>query len=187
MVRRHYLAFILLPLLVLPVSSVYAQSSVGNDTVRTPGALTDQSPGWSAPDLSGLTPDAVQGPPTPANIYAIVGMDEHQLLQYVAAYRAHMASTWRSRLAVVSAVKMMDRAERASDGDAYRYYELAAARLWAEVSAQDTGFDATLGTILHKEQLQRYRKWKDQWVRATRMQQRIDASTAIADSAENPG
>jgi hypothetical protein len=77
--------------------------------------------------------------------------------------------------------------EQASDGDAYRYYQLATARLWAEVSAQDTGFDGILGTILHKEQLQRYRKWKDQWLRATRVQQRLEASTAMADSAGDPG
>ncbi len=179
MVRWHYLALALLPFLALPVSSARAQDSVS--------ALTGESRRWSVPDLTGLTPDALQGPPTPANIYAIVGMDEHQLLQYLAAYRAHMASTWRSRLAVVSAVKMMDRAERASDGDAYRYYQLATARLWAEVSAQDSGFDGTLGTILRKDQLQRYPKWKDHWIRATRMQQRLDATTAMADSAANPG
>jgi hypothetical protein len=107
-----------------------------------------------------LTPDALQGPPTPVTLYAIAALDRDQLSRYTAAYRAHMSATWDARYGVASAVKLLDQAVTQRDEDAARYYSAVADRLWSRVVEEDRGFDDVVAALLRKDQQKRYREWK---------------------------
>lgn len=146
---------------------------------------TAQATSQQIEDLAGptaFTPDALQGPPTPAVTSVITGMDERRMEQYVAAYRAHMAATWTTRWSLVSSVRMLDRAMENSDEDAARYYHVLAEQLWRKVSAQDTAFDISLSAILREDQLQRYRRWKQAWLRAAEAQRRMEGASGSGGS-----
>lgn len=123
-----------------------------------------------------LTADALQGPPNPATMYALTGMSDGQMTQYLAAYRAHMAATWDVRVATMSALGMMDRALRNADAERVRYYGLVLDGLWGRLRAQDQGFGVALGSILERKQLETYHAWRTAWERGTRAQQRLQVS-----------
>lgn len=97
-----------------------------------------------------LTADALQGPLTP-----------------------HMAATWNTRYALMSALRMLERAVGSSDSHAEGYYHVITDQMWRQVRLQDESFELALGTILHEPQLQRYRTWMATWHRGTQVQQRL--------------
>jgi hypothetical protein len=136
------------------------------------GARADTESGRSGPAL--LTPDALQGPPTPATMYAIATLDAGQLNHYLAAYRAHMEATWDARYGVASAVRLLNQAADRGDGDAARYYTAVTGRLWTQVLAQDRTFDDVVETMLRKDQRRRYREWKERLARGAAEQGRLE-------------
>jgi hypothetical protein len=139
---------------------------------RLQGAKADTESGRSGAAL--LTPDALQGPPTPAAMYAIVTLDADQLNRYLAAYRAHMEATWDARSGVASAVRLLNRAVDQRDEDAARYYTALTERLWTQVAAQDRSFDDVVNTMLRKDQRRRYRDWMDRLARGAAEQGRLE-------------
>jgi hypothetical protein len=136
------------------------------------GARADTEPGRSGATL--LTPDALQGPPTPAAMYAIATLDGDQLNRYLAAYRAHMGATWDARSGVASAVRLLNRAVDQRDEDAARYYTTLTGRLWTQVVAQDRSFDDVVNTMLRKDQRRRYQEWKERLARGEAEQGRLE-------------
>lgn len=171
-------------------SSARAQLGTGDGLRPAPpdftAAVRQRAERQSSTQPAVLTPDAIQGPPTPALIYSIVGMDDPQLVRYVAAYRAHMAATWDTRWGLMSALRAMDRAAQRSDADALRYYQLTAGALWRSLRTQDQDFESSLGSILHPDQLRRFRSWRDAWLRGALLQQRIASQRAIAEGIVDP-
>lgn len=123
-----------------------------------------------------LTPDALQGPPTPATMYAIAALDHDQLYRYAAAYRAHMNATWDARYGVASAVKLLNRAVERRDEDAARYYGAIADRLWSRVVEEDRGFDEVVQALLRKGQRKEYREWKRRLAKGEAEQGRLDGA-----------
>lgn len=180
----------LVPVLVLGSTfagaEARAQATGGNVLQNAPVPTSEQSREGthSQPNAAGaaLTPDGLQGPPTPAVMYAVAGLDDRQLAQYLGAYRAHMAATWNTRYAVMSSLQMLERAMQNSDSDAVEYYQLLTGQLWQQVRTQDESFDLALGAILHKGQLRRYREWGGAWERGTRVQQRLDPPAASREA-----
>ncbi len=136
------------------------------------GARADTESGRSGAAL--LTPDALQGPPTPAAMYAIATLDADQLNRYLAAYRAHMGATWDARYGVASAVRLLNRAVDLRDEDAARYYTALTERLWTQVVAQDRSFDDEVNGMLRKDQRRRYREWKERLARGAAEQGRLE-------------
>jgi hypothetical protein len=136
------------------------------------GARADTESGRSG--AAPLTPDALQGPPTPAAMYAIAKLDADQLSRYLAAYRAHMEATWDARSGVAGAVRLLNRAVDQRDEDAARYYTALSGRLWTRVTAQDRSFDDVVNTMLQNDQRRRYREWKDRLARGAAEQGRLE-------------
>jgi hypothetical protein len=136
------------------------------------GARADAESGRSGTAL--LTPDALQGPPTPATMYAIAVLDADQLNRYLAAYRAHMGATWDARYGVASAVRLLNRAVDQRKEDAARYYTALAERVWTQVAAQDRSFDDVVNTMLRKDQRRRYQEWKERLARGAAEQGRLE-------------
>jgi hypothetical protein len=136
------------------------------------GARADTESGRSASSL--LTPDALQGPPTPATMYAIATLDAGQLNRYLAAYRAHMGATWDARSGVASAVRLLNRAVDQRNEDAARYYTALTERLWTQLVAQDRSFDEVVNSMLRKDQRRRYQDWKDRLARGAAEQGRLE-------------
>jgi hypothetical protein len=83
-----------------------------------------------------LTPNVLQGPPTPAAMFAITELDPHQLTRYLAAYRDQMGATWDTRYGVASALGMLNKAVARVDEDAARYYGAMAGRLWTRAPSR---------------------------------------------------
>ena len=153
------------------------------DRTWEPAAITALAlpPGESAASAEAgqrLTPDALQGPPTPAMLYAIVSLDRDQLYRYAAAYRAHMSATWETRYGVASAVKLLDRAVEQRDEDAARYYGALTDRLWSRVVEEDRGFDEVVEALLRKGQQKQYREWKRRLARGADEQGRLEGAPA---------
>jgi hypothetical protein len=136
------------------------------------GARADTESGRSGTAL--LTPDALQGPPTPAAMYAIATLDADQLNRYLAAYRAHMGATWDARYGVASAVRLLNRAVDQHNEDAARYYTALTERLWSQVLAQDRSFDDVVTTMLRKDQRRHYKDWKERLARGAAEQGRLE-------------
>jgi hypothetical protein len=181
---RHFLAVLALGTIVGGTES-RAQAPGANVLQNVFPPSLQQSAGESRSDSTeaALTPDALQGPATPAVMYAVVGMNERQLAQYLVAYRAHMAATWNTRYTVMSSLRMLERAVQNADADAERYYQVVTAQLWKQVSSQDQSFDLALAALLTRPQLQRYRDWRTAWQRGTRVQQHLDVAL-IKDGSE---
>jgi hypothetical protein len=142
------------------------------------GARADTESAGSGTAL--LTPDALQGPPTPATMYAIATLDADQLNRYLGAYRAHMGATWDARYGVASAVRLLNRAVDQRDEDTARYYSALAERLWTQVVAQDRSFDDVVSSMLRKDQRRRYREWKDRLAKGA-------AEQGLLERALSPG
>ena len=121
-----------------------------------------------------LTPEALQGPPTPATMYAIALLDADQLNRYLAAYRAHMGATSEARYGVASAVRLLSRAVDQRKEDAARYHTALTERLWAQLAAQDRSFDEVVNTMLRKDQRRRYQDWKERLARGAAEQGRLE-------------
>jgi hypothetical protein len=176
--RDRRLASLLVGLAALTPRSATAQ---GDATLRgwepatitqLQGARADAESGKSGTSL--LTPDALQGPPTPATMYAIATLDPDQLNRYLAAYRAHMGATWDARYGVASGVRLLNRAVDQRDEDAARYYTAFVERLWTQVAAQDRSFDEVVNTMLRKDQRRRYQDWKNRLARGAAEQGRLE-------------
>lgn len=165
-------ALVLAPVLQ---GQVEAQNSGANPLQNVSPAGPGQLTSTGSPRLP-LTADALQGPPNPSTMYALTGMGDSQMTQYLAAYRAHMAATWDVRVATMSALGMMELALRNADADRVRYYGLVLDRLWGRLRAQDQGFGIALGSILERKQLETYYAWREAWERGTRAQQRLQVS-----------
>lgn len=127
-------------------------------------------------ELSPLAPDALQGPPTPAMLYAIASLDRDQLYRYAAAYRAHMSATWDARYGVATAVKLLDQAVEQRDEDAARYYRALTDRLWSLVVDEDRGFDDVVEALLRKGQRKQYREWMQRLAKGADEQGRLDGA-----------
>lgn len=88
--RNRRLASVLLGLVALTPRTVIAQGDAAlrgwepATITQLHGARADTESGRSGTSL--LTPDALQGPPTPATMYAIATLDAGQLNRYIAAY-----------------------------------------------------------------------------------------------------
>jgi hypothetical protein len=177
-VRRFTLVFVLF-LAATPQGQAGAQASGANVLQNIPPEPAEQlgQDAGNRPDgpRLPLTADALQGPPNPATMYALTGMNDGQFAQYLAAYRAHMAATWSTRVATMSALNMMGRAVKNSDAEAVRYYHLLTDQLWAQLRNQDRGFDTALGALLKEKQLESYHRWKAAWERGSRARQRLQA------------
>ena len=145
---------------------------------RLQGARADTESDSSGTTL--LTPDALQGPPTPATMYAIATLDADQLNRYLAAYRAHMGDTWDARYGVASAVRLLTQAVDQRNEDAARYYTALSERLWTKVAAQDRSFDDVVSTMLRKDQRRRYQDWKARLARGA-------AEQGLLERALSPG
>ena len=186
MMRSHHLVPVLVLGSTFAGAEARAQAAGGNVLQNAPVTTSEQprQETQSQPNATGaaLTPDGLQGPPTPAVMYAVAGLDDRQLAQYRGAYPAHMAATWNIRYAVISSLRMLERATQNSDSDAVRYYQLLTGQLWQQVRTQDESFDLALGAILHKGQLKRYREWRGAWERETRAQQRVDAPAGSSEA-----
>lgn len=180
MIRPHPIVPVLVLGTTFAGTEARAQSQGINVLQNAPVATAQQAPGETASQSRrapvALTADALQGPVTPVVMYAVAGLDDVQLAQYLVAYRAHMASTWNIRYAVMSSLRMMDRAVQNSDSDAARYYKVLTTELWQKVRAEDDGFDLALTTILHKGQLRHYRDWRAAGERGTQVQQRLEVA-----------
>jgi hypothetical protein len=165
--------------LAATVGSAQQAPNVGN---YEPAAVTrlGRTVGQDDSSATLLTPDALQGPPTPAAMFAITELDSHQLTRYLAAYRAHMGATWDARYGVASAMGMLNKAVARGDDDAARYYGAAAERLWTRVAEEDHDFDQVVETILRKGQRKQYRAWKEKLARGAAEQGRLE-------SAPSPG
>ncbi len=172
-------------------SSSSAHASVGWSVGSVPSfaavaSAPDQTgmgtmpPAQAVDSTTALTPDALQGPPTPAVAYAVVGMTDAQLARYLAAYRAHMDATRETRWNFLTTLRMLDRATQAANLDAMRSYELRLQQLWPLIRDRDDSFDEGLAGILQRNQYRRYRVWKDAWRRGTRVQRQLDAESALA-------
>jgi hypothetical protein len=176
--RERRLASILVGLAVIAPRQASAQGDTAlrnwepATITQRRGARADTESGRSGSEQ--LTPDALQGPPTPATMYAIAILDADQLNRYLAAYRAHMGATWDARYGVASAVRFLDRAVDQRNEDAARYYTAVAERLWTKVAAQDRSFDDVVNTMLRKDQRRRYQDWKDRLARGAAEQGRLE-------------
>lgn len=168
------------PVLALVVAATFgpqaAAQAPGTNVLQNVSPLPPEQP--TAPETPPvpLTADAIQGPPNPATMYALARLSDTQMAQYLAAYRAHMAATWNTRMATMSALKMLDRAHKNADADAVRYYRVITDQLWRQIRTNDLGFDAALGSILPQHQLASYRDWREAWERGTRAEQRLQLS-----------
>jgi hypothetical protein len=172
----------------IPLAGARAQAPGANPLQNVPavpvGQPQETETKWDKAAAT-FTPDALQGPPTPAVMYAVVGRDDRQLAQYLAAYRAHMAATWNTRYALMSALKMVNRADKNADVDAVRYYEVVARQLWRELSTGDESFDLAASAILRKSQVRRYREWKAAWQHGAQVQQRLDARAGSGEPRDS--
>jgi hypothetical protein len=185
MIRPRSLVAVLILAVAVPNTRARAQARPDNGLQNGPLDFTEQvrqaaaGPQTAAPVA--LTPDALQGPPTPATMYALVGMNDRQLGAYEAAYRAHMAASWDTRWNLVSTLHQLDRAVQDSDADAAQQLRAIVGQLWSQVRTLDEGFDQSLATILEHKQLRRYQEWKQAMQRAWQAQQRVAANSALAD------
>ena len=187
MIRPRSLVAVLAIAVATPIAQGRAQSTPENGLQNAAPDFTEQvrqaAAGPRTTATVTLTPDALQGPPTPAAMYALVGMDDRQLGAYDAAYRAHMAASWDTRWNLVSALHRLDRADQDSDGEAVQQLRAIAGRLWTQVWTLDEGFDQSLGTILERKQLRRYQEWKQAMERATQAQLRLAARSGLANGS----
>jgi hypothetical protein len=167
------LVLILAAALQGPAGAQVSGANVLQNVLSAPAQTHDPTVNRAAGTHLPLTADALLGPPNPATMYALTGMNERQLAQYLAAYQAHMAGTWNTRVATVSASNMMERAMRNSDAGAARYYQLLTDHLWEKLRRQDQGFDIALAALLTPRQLESYRRWRAAWERGSRARQRI--------------
>jgi hypothetical protein len=176
--QRSQRLCMLLGLSALAATSGSAQPASKSAVSYEPAAVTPLGrtarEGASSDTL--LTPDALQGPPTPAAMFAIAELDHHQLTRYLAAYRDHMVATWDTRSGVASALGMLNKAVERGDEDAARYYGTVAGRLWTRVAEQDRGFDQVVETILRKGQRKQYREWKEKLARGAAEQGRLESA-----------
>jgi hypothetical protein len=167
------LVVILAAVLQEPAGAQVSGANVLQNVFPAPAQTRDPTMNRAAGSYLPLTADALLGPPNPATMYALTDMNDRQLAQYLTAYRAHMAGTWNSRVATVSALNMMHRALKNSDAGAARYYQLLTDHLWARLRNQDQGFDIALAALLTPRQLESYRRWRSAWERGSRVRQRI--------------
>jgi hypothetical protein len=185
MIRPRSLIAVLMFAVAVPITRARAQAAPDNGLQNGPLDFTEQvrqaAAGSQAMAHAALTPDALQGPPTPAAMYALVGMNDRQLGAYEAAYRAHMAASWDTRWNLVSTLHQLDRAVQDSDADEAQQLRAIVGQLWSQVRTLDEGFDQSLGTILEHKELRRYQEWKQAMQRAWQAQQRVAASSALAD------
>jgi hypothetical protein len=176
-------AFVLAQVILVP-GRLHAQAQTQDDTLARawePAAITglalpSAKSAAGAPADSRLTPDALQGPPTPAMMYAIASLDRDQLSRYVAAYQVHMSATWDARYGVASAVKLLSQAVERGDEDAARYYGAVTDRLWSRVVEEDRRFDDVVESLLRKGQRKEYRQWKVRVARGADEQGRLEGA-----------
>jgi hypothetical protein len=109
-----------------------------------------------------ITDEALDGPPTPGMMLQLLTLDERQSAAYTHAWDSLMAETKVERDSAHAAVKAMRDGFTGGDRESARANAGVARRLAGDLAKRDQAFDASLKTLLTKDQRKEYDKWKDQ-------------------------
>ena len=180
--RRHFSIFrstartgeigLGLIILLLAVPPAYAQSGVGDGG---PGGMRGhRSGGMMRPPQGGRSrlpsSDEVEGPATPGAMQQIVGLDPDQTKRYAQIYEQHMAATKPARDSVRTALQATRQAFESGNMESARPSRDLVVRLWKDVSKQDEDFDKGLKSILTKDQVKQYGRWREDEKKAAEAQ-----------------
>jgi Spy/CpxP family protein refolding chaperone len=160
------------------VRSPFAQSAPGGYGHGGPGAGRWPSEGRMGPPRGGEhrlpSPEAIEGPPSPALMRDSLKLDQDQLQRYAQRYGNHMAATRGVRDSLRTTMASIRASFENGDRSAIREQRTTVERQWKELADQDKNFDKGLKDILSKDQQKRYQKWKDKREKAARDQWRRD-------------
>ncbi|MGE5091115.1 MAG: hypothetical protein ACM3OH_03000 [Bacillota bacterium] len=109
-----------------------------------------------------ISDEALDGPPTPGMMLQLLTLDERQSATYTRAWDSLMAETKVERDSAHAAVKAMRDGFSGGDRESARANAGVARRLAGDLAKRDQAFDASLKTLLTKDQRKEYDKWKDQ-------------------------
>lgn len=109
-----------------------------------------------------ISDETLDGPPTPGMMLQLLTLDERQSAAYAHAWDSLMAETKAERDSAHAAVKTMRDDFRGGDRASARSNSELARRLAGDLAKRDQAFDASLKTLLTKDQRKEYDKWKDQ-------------------------
>ena len=109
-----------------------------------------------------ISDEALDGPPTPGMMLQLLTLDERQSAAYTRAWDSLMAETKIERDSAHAAVKAMRDGFSGGDRASARSNGAIARRLAGDLAKRDQAFDASLKTLLTKDQRKEYDKWKDQ-------------------------
>ena len=109
-----------------------------------------------------ITDEQIEGPPTPGMMLQLLTLDERQSAAYTHAWDSLMAETKVERDSARSAVKAMRDGFSGGDRESARSNGGIARRLAGDLAKRDQAFDASLKTLLTRDQRKEYDKWKDQ-------------------------
>lgn len=109
-----------------------------------------------------ISDEALDGPPTPGMMLQLLTLDQRQSATYTHAWDSLMAETKVERDSAHAAVKAMRDGFSGGDRASARSNAEVARRLAGDLARRDQAFDASLKTLLTKDQRKEYDKWKDQ-------------------------
>lgn len=132
------------------------------------------------------SPNALEGPPSPAIMRDSVGVTGDQLGQYSGLYANHAAATRSLRDSLRTSMQSMRSAFQSGDRSEARTRHEAVEHQWKELSTRDQAFDKSLKGVLTKDQQKRYDKWKDDREKAARAQWHRQRRPAGAAGLESP-
>jgi hypothetical protein len=126
------------------------------------GGMMGRPPG---PRMDLPTPEAVEGPITPAAMDDLLDLDAAGTARYADLYAPHMIATAPVRDSLRTIMKDLRDARDTGDRDAMRaaMRERGAviSRLWKDLSKRDERFYKDMKKSLTKEQRKRFEKWQD--------------------------
>ena len=150
-----------LALLIGVAGSPFAQSAPGGY-----GPGPGQGPGGGGMRHGGgqhrmISPEALEGPPTPAILHDSIGLSGDQLQRYSQRYSNYTAETGPVRDSLRASVQAMRAAFESGDRSEARSRHDALERQSQELTKKDKEFEKVLKEGLTKDQQKRYDKWKD--------------------------
>jgi len=159
-------------LMIGAVSSSPAQSSPGGYGPGSPGMRPGGGYGHfpRGGEHRMLSPEAIEGPPSPAVMRDSIGLNGSQLQGYARRYENHMANTKAARDSLRTEVQAMRAAFGSGDRSAARDQRDRVQQQSKELGKQDEDFDNGLKDILTKDQQKQYKKWKENREKAERAQ-----------------
>jgi hypothetical protein len=118
----------------------------------------------------------VEGPPTPAALRDLVGLDGAGSARYTSRYTSHMDTTSAARDSLRTVMRGLRDARDAGDREAMRagFHERAplVSRLWKDLSKRDQSFVKEAKKSLTKDQRAKFEQWQDEQAKEKEEQQR---------------